>query len=1073
MAQSRKTESVGVRQVAVSVAVTIVAFALAYLAIWFTRENGRVAAIWPVNALVLVLLLGGDRKNWRGVLAGLFVGNLSANLVTGDQLIRGALLAATNVAEVAIVLLAMARTRLRVNRLSTIVRFLIFAGLACFASTVAASLILWATGSGLSPESAAIWFAADSLGLAIFAPVGLVLIQGTAKPLFARSQARMTLSLLAIMAAITGGVFYQSSYPLLFLIVIVLVLVGFRLGLAGAALAILTVAAISIPMTLSGQGPAALIEDALAVRVFLLQVFLAALTLMGLLVGAVEADRRALIARLSAAKARLEGRAEHNRRLLEQARLSETMSEVGYWTLEPATGSVFWSAQVYRIHGVDPADYQPGLNDALEFYLPDDRARISGLIAEGVASAKGWSFDATLTRRSDDSPRQVQSLAECEVDASGAVTRIFGVFKDMTDERQAQGAIAENERKYRLLADNSSDMISIFKTTGELTFISPASVAVLGYSPDEMLGRNVLDMIHEEDKPSLRALFQTLFRRGPEAASPPTQYRGLHRDGRWVWLEGRPKVFFDEAGHPNAVQDVVRDVTARKMLEFELAEARQQAEAATRAKATFLATMSHEIRTPLNGVLGFAELLNATPLNVDQTLYVERIRTAGRGLAKLIEDILDHSRIEAGKLSIQDHAFALRPLIEEIAALIESGMARKPIRFEVLVGDAVAPRLRGDDMRIRQVLLNLMGNAAKFTDEGYITLRADIDAGRLVLSVADTGPGIDEAHMADLFESFTQVDGSVTRRFGGSGLGLSISRSLARLMDGELALESEPGVGTTARLTLPYRPDMDADLAKSPTSTITHSPTARRLTVMIVDDGAMNRELIEIALCVAGHASTSFENATDAIDALKAGRAFDVVLMDVQMPGMDGLAATRAIRGLDQKTADIPIVALTANVLPDQIMACRDAGMDEHVAKPVDLDALMAVLDRVQGRKTRAEQSSASPSEAPTSLDALTCRYVEHVSGLPTEIDRLMRAGAAGDVARMAHSVAGTAGSFGFPQLSDAAFALEAAAKRGDSTRKLKTELQQAASAFKVTAQTVGHLEIDSRVSSSRKARLD
>ena len=705
--------------------------------------------------------------------------------------------------------------------------------------------------------------------------------------------------------------------------------------------------------------------------------------------------------------------------------LGERLSGTGYWTLNTQTGAVFWSPQVYAIHGEDPATYNPGLGDALEFYIEEDRKLVSDLIKTRSENGQGWEFDAILVR-ADGSRRNVRSLAEVQRDTTGRVTGFFGVFKDLTDERKVIETAVEQERRYRLLADNVSDVIATYSPDGIFSYLSPSVSELLGYSPEEMIGRTPYDFMVPED----HARIAREFRQAAKTRLPLTvEYRAVTKDGSIRWLEARSRFQRDENDVIVEINDSVRDVTERREREVALAEARAVAENAARTKADFLANMSHEIRTPLNGVLGFAEVLSNTALDHDQRRYLDRIRTAGKGLSALIDDILDFSKIESGKMTTELRAFDLKGLATDVVDLTQVSVGGR-LDLKLAFDDGVSPWVMGDEQRIRQVLLNLLGNAAKFTHEGSVILRVRISAGQLDLRVIDTGIGIAPEALTRLFQSFTQADTAVGRRFGGTGLGLNISRSLARLMQGDVTLESQPDVGTTAIFTLPYAP-AEAQSPSTPAS-ITASLT-RPLRVLAVDDVAANLELLDILLARAGHAVVCATSGDAAIKFLGRDAGFDLVLMDVQMPGMDGLAATRLIRAMANGAQRIPVIALTANVLPDQIEACRAAGMDDHLGKPIKVEDLLSLLSRVAGLDDRSPTTAAEDGVTQDPLAELKARYRAQMDTFEGEFARLgaldpdHRADA---MAAYSHSIAGTAGSFGFTAVSKAAFDLEAAAKR-------------------------------------------
>ena len=389
------------------------------------------------------------------------------------------------------------------------------------------------------------------------------------------------------------------------------------------------------------------------------------------------------------------------------------------------------------------------------------------------------------------------------------------------------------------------------------------------------------------------------------------------------------------------VVGVYRDVTAARAAAEQLERARAAAEAANEAKTRFLATMSHEIRTPLNGVLGMNGLLLDTALDPKQRLYAETIRNSGETLLNLINDVLDMSKLEAGRVRLEPAPFDPATLVDEVAALLGARAAAKGIWLHVEHGSD-GGLLEGDASRIRQVLFNLIGNAVKFTAQGGVTVRAASVPradGRIdwSVSVRDSGIGIAADALPTLFERFSQADGSVARQYGGSGLGLAISRELVELMGGRIELDSRPGQGSEFRVTLPLRPAAPADGGEAGVSA-DHAPppgASRALRVLVAEDNRVNQLLITAMLRQMGHFADVVADGREALRQVQEVD-YDVVLMDIQMPEMDGVSATRAIRALAGRVGRVPIVAVSANVLPEQRAAYRDAGMDELVPKPVD-----------------------------------------------------------------------------------------------------------------------------------------
>jgi len=426
--------------------------------------------------------------------------------------------------------------------------------------------------------------------------------------------------------------------------------------------------------------------------------------------------------------------------------------------------------------------------------------------------------------------------------------------------------------------------------------------------------------------------------------------------GRWLRVQDRRTAEKGTVTVCSDITDLKRDAQA-------LAEARDAADAANRAKSQFLANMSHEIRTPLNGVIGVAQALARTDLDEQQREMLELIHSSSRTLQTLLSDILDLARVESGRLELGDDAFDLARTTEEAAQLYAAAARDKGLQFVVEVAPEARIWVRGDAVRLKQILTNLVSNAVKFTAAGFVSLTVDAGPQGLRFVVQDTGIGFDAETRDRLFSRFEQADGDITRRFGGSGLGLAISRELAAIMNGDLGCESEPGGGAAFILTLPLRV-AEAPAVAVPTVVATtdalSDKSARRLRILIADDHPTNRRVVELILDQAAVDLVSVEDGAQAVEACRAA-AFDLVLMDMQMPVMDGLTATREIRlhEVAMGMPRTPVVMLTANALPEHIAAGLDAGADRHLAKPFSIEALLAMVSELTADTPQAASVAA------------------------------------------------------------------------------------------------------------------
>jgi PAS domain S-box-containing protein len=523
-----------------------------------------------------------------------------------------------------------------------------------------------------------------------------------------------------------------------------------------------------------------------------------------------------------------------------------------------------------------------------------------------------------------------------------------GVFRAMAARRQfddARDKLKASEAQYRVLADNVSDVIALNSLDGRRIYLSPSIEKAMGYTPEELFRTQNYTFLHPDDADWVPRELARLAQTGGQMTQ---RYRIVHRDGHPVWVETNFGIIPGEGPEAETmIISVSRNIDTRVALEAELTEARRRAEAAAAAKSDFLANMTHELRTPLNAIIGFSGILGRSDrLASEDARHARLIHDASQSLLELVNDVLDFSKLEAGAAELEAHPFDPAEIAASVTSLLADQALGRGLDLRLEVLGQTRP-VMGDGARIRQVLMNFLSNAMKFTNAGSVGVRMEQtpagDAGdRLRVEVTDTGIGVAPDQIVHLFDRFTQADASVSRRYGGTGLGLAICKRNIELMGGTLGVDSQPGEGSTFwfELTLPLAEDADEPVAAP-------SPTPDGpLRLLVVEDVAVNRELIQTLLAPFDIAIETAENGVQAVERMTHG-TFDIVLMDIQMPIMDGLSATRAIRALPQAQArTIPIIAMTANVLPEQVRTCLEAGMNDHLGKPISPATLLETLSR-------------------------------------------------------------------------------------------------------------------------------
>ncbi len=511
--------------------------------------------------------------------------------------------------------------------------------------------------------------------------------------------------------------------------------------------------------------------------------------------------------------------------------------------------------------------------------------------------------------------------------------------KEIAEHELAEEALRESENYYRLLTEDASDVVWKLDKEYRFTYISPADERLRGYRADEVIGHHVFELFDEEGIASLKKAAlqrQEAEQRGIRAGMTTFEARHRCKDGRWLWAEINSSAERDADGVVTGFHGITREITERKLVEEESRKAKAAAEEANKAKTQFLAVMSHEIRTPLNALVGFSVLARkaSDPAKIDQ--YLSILEQTSHSLMDLVNDILDMSKIEAGRMAFETVPFSLRQLVASLEERYHPLAEQKMLSFRMAVTDNVPAWVIGDPLRLRQIIANLLANAVKFTENGEVTCTVTRSVGAtgpplVRFEVRDTGIGIPEASLALLFQPFRQLDPTITRKYGGTGLGLAIVHSLVVMMEGSIRLDSREGEGSCFIVELPL-PETEPVAEALREQAMVLAPHA----VLVVEDNAYNRRLLEDILISWGQRVTMAEDGLQALQLVEQHH-FDLVLLDIRMPGIDGIEVARRIRGREQERfeAPVPIIAITADVEAATHKDCLGAGINAVLAKPV------------------------------------------------------------------------------------------------------------------------------------------
>lgn len=662
--------------------------------------------------------------------------------------------------------------------------------------------------------------------------------------------------------------------------------------------------------------------------------------------------------------------------LKEQLKLAEAqkLAHIGSWELDFKDFSFKWSDELYRIYGVDPKTFVPTIENFLEFIHPEDKENVLNIAQQHPISHHQNYYYRII--RTDGEIRTINGRGEPVFDEEGTLIRAIGTAQDVTERLHE-----EELEKLALAASKSYNSVMIMNDTGKIEWVNEGFTKLTGYSMNA--DKDIPHLLKRRDKEEIKKqtdYFETLRR---EKKPLTYEHKMFTKDGKEFWVISTLTPVLGKTGEVERIIAIDSDITVRKQMEEELVLANKISEhllkkgnkalnellktqkelkETMKVKEQFLANMSHEIRTPMNAIIGFTDLILKTSLNAEQKQYIDAIKTSGQNLLVIVNDILDFSKSQAGKLVFEQIDIQLSQIVSTLIDLMLPKSTEKNIRLSSRIDPAIPDYLIGDPTRLNQILLNLVSNAIKFTESGEIKIIIELlnetaETVELAFLVKDTGIGIPPEKLDSIFEGFTQATNETTRKYGGTGLGLTIVKQLVEQQGGTVLVESEVGIGSTFSFRMNFKKGCEIKKKHAENPELV-TKKVDDLSILLVEDNYLNQVLATKVLTNWNWKVDVADNGQIAVDKLQ-NKDYDLILMDIQMPEMDGYDATRYIRNnLPPPKSTIPIIAMTAHAISGEMERCEEVGMNDYISKPFNEDHLYSKILTVLNINNAMEENS-------------------------------------------------------------------------------------------------------------------